>query len=74
MTELLDEILKLLSDGEWHSINEIVSITNGRPLKVLLCLNFLEDYNFIEIDRNAREIRLRSTVKLFLDDIKKLEE
>lgn len=69
--ELLDEILEILTDGKWHAINELISIANGTPIEVLLCLKLLEHYHFIWIRKD--EVQLWGSIKDFLKEIKKLE-
>ncbi len=71
MMELLEQILKILSDGRWHSINELISITNGEPLQVLLCLRFLEHHRFLWFHKG--KVELWGSVKDFLEEIKKIE-
>lgn len=69
--ELIDEILEILKDGKWHSPNDIISQTNGKPLKVLLCLRFLEHYGFLWFHKE--QVQLWGSVIDFLKEIKKLE-
>jgi len=71
---LLDKILEVLEDGEWHSVKQIESTTNVKQLKILVCLRFLEHFHFIEIDRPTDRVKATKQVKDVLDELKKLDE
>jgi len=60
----LEQILRLLKDGQWHNINEIANITGLSPSKMQLIIEFLAKYNFIQLDhKNARIKISRHTAK-----------
>ena len=68
----IDEILEMISDGEWHTIKEVLSVTYETPLKVLTCINFLAHHDFIQVDRAEGKIKLLPSVKEMLDMLKEL--
>lgn len=70
---LVDEVLEILEDGKFHSLKEVMSKTGAKPLTLFYVLNFMEHYEFVEIDRSAGTVRLWSGMKIFLDELKKLE-
>lgn len=70
---LIDKILEIISNGEWHSIEEILSATYEKPLRVLACINFLVHNDFIQIDRAEREVKLLPSVKELIDMLKELK-
>ena len=57
-TEILDAILELLSDGNWHTINEV---STQQPLlktpmnRLAQVLNVFEEYGFIEFNQKEAE-------------------
>lgn len=71
--KLIDKILELLSNGEWHYVKDILSITHEKPIRVLSCVNFLIHQDFIQIDRIEGKIKLLPSMKEFLDELKKVE-
>ena len=68
----VDEILLLLKDGEWYNLNEITEKGKLRPSKAELIVNFLAEYNFVELNEN--KIRLQSLLVEFLEEIQRLEK
>jgi len=53
----LTEILRHLSDGDWHSIFSIHERFRLSPLMILECLEFLEEHSSVEI--RERKLRLK---------------
>jgi len=78
--EVIDRIMEALSDGSWHDLNELsakkglanVSITN-----LMLTLDFLAEYDFVELRetwkgeplRSVTEAKLQPSVQRFWEKI-----
>jgi len=70
----VDEILLLLKDGEWHNLNEIKEKSTLPPSKAELIVNFLAEYNFVELNEDNKQLRLQSLLVEFLEEIQRLEK
>ena len=46
---IIDQVLELLSDGEWHNLNEVASILGVSGVKIGLIASFLNKYGFIDL-------------------------
>jgi hypothetical protein len=66
---IIDEILELLRNGQWHELKEITEKTQLRELKIQLITSFLIEYDFLEYDKDKKKIRLSPTVRAFLKKI-----
>jgi len=77
--EKLDAILELLSDGEWHTLNEISAKKpfTRLPLTDLAQLShFLAEYDFIELDERLDHfisVKLTQPPQEFMRKIKWIE-
>ncbi len=71
---VIDEFLWLLEDGKWHELKEIQEKFVLPPVKTEIVVNFLGEYNFIEVKERTKEVRLRSSTKKFIEEIQRLEK
>jgi DNA-binding IclR family transcriptional regulator len=71
---VIDEILELLKNGEWHELKEIAEKTRLQDLKVQLITTFLAEYDFLEFDKKYRKIRLSPQLQLFLKKLERVED
>jgi len=69
----IDEILDLLKNGEWHGIKEIADKVQLREFKAELITSFLAEYDFLELDKKERKIKLSPQMLLFLKKIESIE-
>lgn len=69
----IDEILVLLTNGEWHRVKEIANKTQLEEVKVELITSFLAEYDFLEFDRKAMKVKLSPQLKLFLSKIQDID-
>jgi DNA-binding IclR family transcriptional regulator len=67
---IIDNILEMLKNGEWHDLDEISERTRLDRFKVELVTDFLAEYNFVELDRKEQKTRLTAPL---LDFIKKIQ-
>ena len=52
--ESLDAMIDLLSDGQWHSINEVSTLKPLQHLtmtQIQMMLNLLIEYDFVEVNQ-----------------------
>jgi len=77
--KVIDEVLRILADGEWHNLNEI---STKKPLlklstgKLLQVLEFLAEYEFLELSPDPKHIveaKLTPLVQQFIKEIKWIE-
>lgn len=47
--ELIDNVIRMLSDGLWHNRDELRKELNLSMIKLMHILNFLAEYDFIEL-------------------------
>lgn len=57
LDETLNAILKLLSNGHWHKVEEITERTSMTEDKIEKAIQFLNEFEFIEV--RGREVRIR---------------
>jgi len=70
----IDEILCSLKDGEWHDLEEVTKKVALPKFKVELAVNFLEEYDFIQLNESARKIKLQPAILKFIEEIQRLEK
>lgn len=65
-TTKMARILELLSDGEWHTLDEIRKRTELTKRNFTRIIQFLEEYNFVVVDEEEGKIKLNENVRKFL--------
>jgi DNA-binding transcriptional regulator GbsR (MarR family) len=71
---VIDEVLWLLRDGEWHDVKEIRENVSLSKFRVEMVVNFLEEYNFVQLDMKVGRIRLQPSILEFINKIQLIEE
>lgn len=71
---VMDDILKLIEDGKWHDIKEIADNSKLHILKVEMFMNFLSEYDFVDLDKKRQKVKLTPSLYKFFRRIKILEE
>ncbi len=66
MTSKISTILEVLSDGKWRTLEEIQQKTGTGEKQIQRIVEFLQQYDFIEMDQTKRKIKLDETFKEFL--------
>jgi len=66
-------IVWLLRDGKWHSIKEIMQFSQGTKIKTLTALNFLLKFDFVDINKKEKKVKLCSPALEFIHKIEKAE-
>lgn len=62
----ITDILKILYDGEWHTLEEIQQKTELDRNKFRQVIEFLERYGFISVDKVTNKAVLDKNVQKFL--------
>ncbi|HDQ05674.1 MAG TPA: hypothetical protein ENN36_02990 [Candidatus Bathyarchaeota archaeon] len=70
----IDEILWLLKDGEWHDLEEITENLALPKDKAELAISFLTEYDFIQLNKNTKKVKLHPSTLEFLTQIQQLEK
>jgi hypothetical protein len=65
-TSKIAEILELLGDEQWHTLEEIQEKMKLNDNQMQQIVGFLKEYNFIVVNEKREEIRLEETVRRFL--------
>ncbi len=63
----LDEILELLKDSQWHSLDEIRAQVSLSEDKLKEIIRFLEEQEFISIDKNKMRAKISPLGLTFLE-------
>ena len=70
---VVDGILELLQNGEWHGVGELVERSGVGRRKVDLVVDFLCGFGFLECDVKVRRVRLSPALLVFLRRVEDLE-
>jgi hypothetical protein len=70
---IIDEILTLLKDGNWHNRSELAKKYSSNGLKVKMVISFLSKFDFVELDKKGRKVRLRSLMLEFINETQHTE-
>ncbi|MEM3623023.1 MAG: hypothetical protein QXR76_04555 [Candidatus Bathyarchaeia archaeon] len=65
-TTKMAKIIDLLSDGKWHTFEEIQETTKLTKDSIMRVIQFLKEYGFAVSDEEERKIRLDENVRKFL--------
>jgi len=65
-TSEISKILEMLSDGQWHLLEEIQQKTELDKNKTRQVMVFLKKYSFIVLDEAKKRIKLEEAVRNFL--------
>ena len=65
----IDDVLAVLHDGEWHSLQEIQKRCGLSERKMGIILGFLEKYGFVEAHPNTGRVRAE---KMYIDFVRKM--
>ncbi len=70
----IDEILWVLKDGEWHDLKEITKKLALPKIKAEIAVSFLGEYDFIQLNKNDRRVKLQPSTLEFIKEIQRLEK
>ena len=58
----IDQVLVLLEDGSWHNLYKITKESGLPQTKLDALLDFLAEYEFIDLDTERKEAKLTNSV------------
>ena len=70
----IDDILWLLTDGEWHDLKEIAEKAALPQTKAELVISFLGEYDFVQLKENTKKVRLQPPSLEFIKELQHLEQ
>jgi len=70
----IDEILWLLKDGEWHDLEEIAEKAEITKVKAEMVVNFLSEYDFVQVNKSLEKVKLKQSIIEFFDEIQRIEQ
>ncbi|MEM4704207.1 MAG: hypothetical protein QXJ02_03980 [Candidatus Bathyarchaeia archaeon] len=68
-TTKIEKMLETLSDGRWHTFNEIQEKTKMKDVQLQQIAKFLKEYGLILVDENGKRLKLEKQAKEFLHKI-----
>jgi DNA-binding IclR family transcriptional regulator len=72
--EYVDKLLNALTDGKWHTVEEIADKTRIQEQKVKIIASFVKEFKFIKEDKKTGRIRLTRTTMTFLEKLGKTDQ
>jgi len=60
------DVLDIISDGKWHTLEEIRRKMNLKKDQVQQIAGFLKEYEFVTMDETRRKIRIEEAAREFL--------
>jgi DNA-binding IclR family transcriptional regulator len=60
------EVLEILNDGNWHTLEEVRRKMNLNRNQIQQIAGFLKEYEFVAIDETQKRMRIEETVRKFL--------
>ena len=70
----INEFLELLEDDKWHELSQVSEKLRMHEFRAELIASFLAEYEFVNMDKEGRRIRLAPSVLRFLKKIKPIEK
>lgn len=70
----IDQVLVLLEDGSWHSLCKITKESGLPQIKLEALLDFLAEYEFINLSTERKEAKLTSSVLRFFKKCRMQEQ
>lgn len=71
---VIDDLLWLLKDGEWHDLQKIAEKVALSHAKTEVVFTFLAEYDFVQLNENAKEVKLQSPLLKFINKLQCLEQ
>jgi hypothetical protein len=70
----IDEILRLLKDGDWHDLEEIIEKCSSTKLEAKIAVSFLREFDFIQVEGNEPKARIHPLMLSFIEEIQRVEK
>ena len=59
-------VLEILSDGDWHTLEEVRRKMNLNRNQIQQIATFLKEYEFVTLDAKQKRMRIEETARKFL--------
>jgi predicted transcriptional regulator len=69
----IENLLDLLKDGKWYTAEKIMDKTRINEYKAKLMISFLQEFQFIQVDKKSGRIKLTISAKRFLENLEKTD-
>ncbi len=69
----IDRFLDSLQDGLWHDLHATTQKVGLSSAKAEMVISFLNEYGFIKLSENSKQIKLRHLAFDFFTQIQQLE-
>ena len=64
----IDEVVDLIRDGQWHQLEDVVNKIKLPKPKTDKILEFLADYDFIDLDNKHKKVKANPALTKFLKE------
>jgi len=64
----INEVVGLIEDGQWHTVKNIINKAKLPKLKTHKILEFLANYNFINLDNEHEKAKVSPSLMKFLKE------
>jgi len=64
----IDSIFRVLLDGSWHSIKEVLEYLGDSEIKTVMAIRFLWRFGFVDVDENENQVKLSSPMFKFMSE------
>ncbi len=71
---IVDDVLWFVKDGKWHNTEKIKEEMGISKTKTEIVLEFLNEYNFIQLNKEHTKAKIQKSTRNFIIEILKLEE
>ena len=58
----------MLSDGNWHSIKEMLEYLGDSEVKTVMAIMFLWRFGFVDVDENKNQVKLSPPMFKFMSE------
>lgn len=69
----VDSLLEALKNGEWHGFKEVGNKTKLQEFTVEVITSFLAEYDFLELNRKEKKVRMSPELRHFLERIEGID-
>jgi len=70
LSELIESVLRLLEDGETHSLDIISEKCRIPKNHIEVIIDFFKHFDFAELDETGEKVRINETFLRFLNSVK----
>ena len=67
---IINEVMSLLESGSWFNLEEIMSKCSSPQCNVEKVLEFLKQFDFLQLDDKRQVFRLEPNIKNFINRLK----